>query len=197
MLEPLARQHGTVPINVVHSLQQELSTVRRSLIELQSEIHQASPNVSISTSAVRRSLSPPASARSPSKALLTIDRLLAIQDGRAVPSPERTSPGRPSVGAGAGAYHGSGLSAREDAPRRRPPPSPSPSPTRPAAEDAPKRHPPGASASKVSFGLDRAGPSKRSPPPRLDGSGYAYEPGLVDLVDQLESPVRGGRSNYR
>ena len=157
--------------------------MRRSLIELQNEIHDVSP--APPASAVRRSLSPPASARSPSKTLQTIDRLLAIQDMRAAPQPGR--PGAGSYGVGTGA---------EDAPQHRPPPPPSP--TRSAGgmgNETPKRHAP-ASATRVSFGsLERPDPFKaRTSPLRQasGGGGYAYEPGLIDLVDQLESPARSG-----
>ena len=149
--------------------------MRRSLIELQNEIHDVSP--APPASAVRRSLSPPASARSPSKTLQTIDRLLAIQDMRAAPSPGRLLVGGYGVG-----------TSVDDAPRHRPPAPPSP--TRPGGsvgDETPNRH--------VSFGLDRHDPFKiRASPLRQapGGGGYAYEPGLIDLVDQLESPARSG-----
>lgn len=174
----LPAPHGTIPMNVVHSLQQELSTVRRSLIDLQKEIHEASP--APPASAVRRSLSPPASARSPSKALATIDRLLAIQDGRAAPSPGRLGEGGDIS-----------RTSAEDVSRHWPPPSPAPapSPARPTNGDAARRH-----AQKVSFGFERPAPDEiRSSSKSQGGTGggtYTYDRGLIDLVDQLESPSR-------
>ena len=128
--------------------------MRKNLLELQNEI-EATPRVSPS----RRSVSPPTSRPSPSKALATIDRLLAIQDGRQTSrsSDFRTASEAPDGGlAGRQAHHATTEPARHVAW----------SPTRPGAT-------PG------EFGSFSHGSAT--------SNRIGYEPSLVDLVDRIDS----------